>query len=219
MYNEKLFKAYLNIVNNPSPELQKEFDAELEFLKSFVNEDSHIVEFGSGNGRIIGALAEVSHLGVSNGTDICHEALVLAKKKYFDRENLFFQEGNVLDVPYLRKNFANLVFSNYNFVGAFEKYERQTLINRMASLCAKGGRIINITWNDSKKTTKFIKKHHNLAGLTVLKINNNKTITDQGTFYRIPDKELMMNYYNAGLILVSCYQVGNVWKAIVGVKQ
>ncbi len=218
MYTPKLYKAYLKIVTNPSPELKKEFDAELGFLGNYITFDTKIVELGCGNARVLKGLWKAGEFGSSVGIDNYEPAILDAYKKTYSNLKINFVGWDVLNIPKSARDMAHLVFSNYNLIGSFEGQDRQKLVNNMASMCRTGRRVINITWNDKSKTTEFIKQHHIGAGMKVLYIDNTKTVTDQGTFYRVSNEELDSLYKNAGLEKRIVYQVGNIWKAIVGVK-
>ena len=88
----------------------------------------------------------------------------------------------------------------------------------MARVTKKGGKVVNITWKDDMKTTRFLQKYYPSIGIEIININALRTITSKGIFERLSKMELEVYYEKAGIHSFEFKEINPLWMAIVGTR-
>jgi ubiquinone/menaquinone biosynthesis C-methylase UbiE len=208
-------REYIQAISHPLPELAETFDAELEFLKKHVHQESHVLDVGCGAGRPSTVLAKFVDNIIS--IDNNQRMIDLALHRAEGLDNIQIIKDDALKMSFENEKF-DLVYDTYNLIGSVNEKERQFLINEMYRVCKTGGKIMNITWKDNVETTHFLKRYYPAIGIDVLSIDDSGTVTTKGTFDRFDKEELKKYYERAGLKNIQFHEIGPVWMAIVGEK-
>jgi ubiquinone/menaquinone biosynthesis C-methylase UbiE len=160
-YTQNYFKA----VYNPLPQLNKCFNQDLIFLKSFVNKDSRVVDFGCGIGRPARDLSLfVKEIFAFDNDDVVLER---AKEYCNGKNNIIIEKRDVFNTNYLDNSF-DLVYATYNLIGCIDNDKRLSLIKEMARVAKVGAKIIIVTWLDNEVTTNFLKEYYPAIGVGVI---------------------------------------------------
>lgn len=209
------FEIYLRAIRNPMPELKESFQAELEFLKSNTTKADVVLDIGCGAARPAKELAPFVKkiIGIDNDKKI----LEIGRQESSGIKNVELVYGNVLSIDFPDSTF-DISYSAYNMIGSFDQKEQQILINEMARVTKKGGKVINFTWRRSKEVNEILKRYYPLMGFEVVSIDDEKTVTTAGTFERISKKQLEQYYKIAKLKEIEFHDVGPVFLAVVGTK-
>jgi ubiquinone/menaquinone biosynthesis C-methylase UbiE len=219
MVESDYLENYLDAIKNPLSELRQTFDAELDFLKKHLSNDCLVLDLGCGIGRPTIDLAKYSKKIV--GIDSDSRMLGIASKEAEEKDvsNLEFLEKDVLKTGFPDGSFG-VTYATYNLIGSLDndKGAIQDLVNEMARITKKGGKIINITWKDDDFTTEFLKKYYPSIDIDILEISDDATKTSKGEFKRFTRDELRGYYECAGLNEIEFCDIGLVWIAVVGKK-
>lgn len=206
---------YFNAVYNPLPQLIECFNQDLIFLKSFVNKDSRVVDFGCGIGRPARDLSLfVKEIFAFDNDDVVLER---AKEYCNGTNNIIIEKRDVFNTNYLDNSF-DLVYATYNLIGCIDKDKRLSLIKEMARVAKVGAKIIIVTWLDNEVTTNFLKEYYPAIGVGVISISKNEIVTSKGVIGRISKKELMEYYRQCNLKNVEFKDLGSVWLAVIAEK-
>ena len=206
---------YFKVVQNPLPQLKESFNHELIFLKSLVNKDFRVVDFGCGIGRPTRDLSLfVKEIFAFDNDDVVLER---AKEYCNGKNNIFIESRDALNTNYLDNSF-DLAYATYNLIGCIDKDERLSLIKEMARVAKVGSKIINVTWLDNQVTTNFLKECYPAIGVDVISISDNEIVTSKGVIGRISKKELMEYYRQCNLKNVEFKDLGSVWLAAIAEK-
>lgn len=209
------FENYLKAIDNPPEELKQTFQVEFEFLKNNIKQDFMVLDVGCGVGRPTKDLAQFTGKIIAiDGND---KMLEEAKVRCDGIENLELKKDDALAMDFPDNSF-DLVYASYNLIGDVEPEDKQKLINEMTRVAKPGGRIINMLWKDDKETTEFLKGYYPKIGPPLISIDDTKTVTPIGTFYRTSKKELLNYYQQAGLKNIEFENIGPVWMAVIGKK-
>lgn len=206
---------YITAIDNPLPSIKESFMQELELLKKNSNFDSIVLDVGCGAGRPGDSLSSFVKKIVSVDND--PKMIFLAKERCSFIKNMEILEEDALNLKFKDESF-DLVYSTYNLLGSLKKEERQKVVCEMKRVTKKGGRMINLTWKDDKKTTDFLKKYYPSIKIDVISADNSRTVTSKGVFERISKEELLGYYVSVGIKKVVFEDVGSVWIAIIGTK-
>ena len=211
------FENYLRAINNPSSKLRRTFDDELKFLRKNVKKDCLVLELGCGVGRPTIELSK--ELGKCVGIDNDKRRIDMAEKnaKKAGVGNIDFIQRDAVETGFKDECFG-MTYATYNLLGMVKESDREKLINEMARVTKKGGKVINITWKDDKETTGFLRKYYPSIGLDIINIDDSKTLTSKGEFRRFTKEQLKKYYTDAGLKKIEFFDIGEVWMTIVGVK-
>ncbi len=212
---EDYVQNYIQVIENPLPELKNTFNKELETLNNNSEKNSVVLDVGCGAGRPADLLSKFVKKIVCIDND--KKMLDVAKERCKNIDNVEILEDDALDISFSDKSF-DLVYATYNLIGSLKKSERQKLINEMKRVAKDNTKIINLTWKDNKETTEFLKKYYPSIGINIIGSDESKTDTSKGTFERISKKELLEYYTSANLKNIKFVDVGMVWIAIIGTK-
>lgn len=212
---ENYVQNYSKAVLSPLPLLKETYEAELNFLKSFVTKESKVIDFGCGMGRPARDLA--AYVKQLVAFDNVPEMLELAKKYCAGKENIILENQDALHTNYHDESF-DFVYATYNLIGSVNKGSRLSLIKEMARVAKLGSSVVAITWQGNDSTTEFLKEYYPSIGIDVIAADIEKTITSKGVFARIDRNELLEYYNQAGLKDIEFKEIGPVWLAITGTK-
>lgn len=210
-YSQNYFKA----VQNPLPQLKESFNQDLIFLKSFVNKDSRVVDFGCGIGRPARDLSLfVKEIFAFDNDDVVLER---AREYCKGKNNIIIEKRDIFNTNYLDNSF-DIVYATYNLIGCIDKDKRLSLIKEMTRVAKVRSKIIIITWLDNEVTTNFLKVQYPALGVDVISISENEIVTSKGVIGRISKKELLEYYQQSNLKNVKFKDLTSVWLAVIGEK-
>lgn len=144
-YSEKLSANKLKkCYDIASPRIQQYLNAEIDYLLSFINKDSIVLELGCGYGRALKFVAEKSK--EAYGIDTSSESLELAREYLAELSNVKFLEMNAGDLTFEEKKF-DVVFAIQNGISAF-KIEPQKLARECLRITKKGGNVVFSSYSE-----------------------------------------------------------------------
>lgn len=119
------------------------FWPDLDFLRSYVENNDRILDFGCGNGRLLALLKDrpIEYKGV----DISDKLIRLAKKKYSEESNNFLKVSSQGTLPF-PDDFFNKVFSIAVFHHFPPSYAEQ-VARELYRVTLPGGMVIVTVWN------------------------------------------------------------------------
>ena len=208
-------REYIKAIDKPLPELAETFEKELEFLKQHCDEDHVVLDVGCGAARP--AINLSPYVKKIYSIDNNQRMVDLALGRLGDAKNIEVRKENALKTGFPEESF-DFVYDTYNLLGSIEKEDRQKLINEMARVVKKGGKITNITWKDDDVTRDFLGRYYPAIGIQITRMNHYTTETSKGVFDRFRREELKEFYEKAGLKNIEFYDIGHVWMAIIGEK-
>lgn len=208
------YDNYIQAIDNPLPKLKETFKNELEVLKRYSDSTSIVLDVGCGAGRP--AIELSKYISQITGIDI-EENMIREAQKRNNSNNAKFLKGDGFSIPFARNTF-DLTYSTYNTIGSIEEENRLKFIKELARTTKKGGKVFVTTWNSDEKTTIFLKQYYPSIGVTVIDINDLKTVTPIRTFYRIPPDELIQCFKKVGLKKIGVEKIDPLWYGIVGEK-
>lgn len=206
---------YLRAIRRPLLSLKKTFEVERGFLKSRVQPDFVVLDVGCGVARPTTDLAPFVKKIVGIDNDV--RALKIAKKKCKRFKNIELRRMNALGLHFPSNSF-DVSYSTYNLIGSFEKKDILRFVREMARVTKKGGQLINVTWKNDPAVTRFLSRYYPSIGLSIIELDETKTVTDKGTFDRLSKEDLRRYYKKAGLKKIRFFEIEPVWRAIVGTK-
>jgi len=206
---------YLRAIRKPLLSLQKTFEVERGFLKGRMQPDFTVLDVGCGAARPLADLAPFvkKMVGIDNDARV----LTIAKSKCKKFQNVELRRMNALQMLFPTNSF-DVSYSTYNLIGSMEKRDILPLVSEMARVTKKGGQVINITWKNDPKVTHFLSKYYPSIGLSIIELDETKTITDKGTFDRLSKDDLRRYYKKVGLKNIKFFEIEPVWRAVVGTK-
>ena len=162
---ERKAQKILRQVRNTYSEIAEDFDRtrknagkEFKEFAKYVKENSHIIDLGCGNGRLLFFLQELfknnpkpfyKYLGIDNSP-----SLLKIAKKNFPHQN--FIEGDQLKIP-VEHGIADIVFNIRAFHHIPSKKMRIQALNEMNRILRENGILIITVWNLwQKKYLKYI---------------------------------------------------------------
>jgi SAM-dependent methyltransferase len=211
----------LKTIDNPLPELKKTFELELELLRMYAfdcPEGSNIIELGCGAGRPLIDLAHAvpgrNYFGLDNDSECIEEARNRSMKTSgFPRQKPSFTNWDVLRKVFPIDNM--LTYSTYNLIGSILEEDQDILIRVKCHSTKRGGHIITASWNTDDQTKEFLEAYYPHIGLRILDMDNKKTVTDAGTFYRVHPDQIAELYERNGIKPIGLHHLG-VFEALVG---
>jgi len=210
---------YLRAVREPIPALQESFDAEIQFLLSFVTSTSSVLDIGCGAGRVAQLLAP--HIESVIGIDNDERVLEIARKECQGLSNIEILHGDALALPFQDATF-DTTYSTMNTIGSFPEDEQVTFLEGMARVTKPSGHVINTTWRTDRGATEDIRKYYEHyyqeEGYDILEIDETKTVTVKGTFERLSEEKLRKIYDHANLQNVEFTVLGPLFLGAVGLR-
>ncbi len=184
-------------------------------MKGRMQPDFIVLDVGCGAARPMADLAPFvkKMVGIDNDARV----LTIAKSKCKKFRNIELRRMNALQMHFPPNSF-DVSYSTYNLIGSVEKKGIFSLVLEMVRVTKKGGQVINITWKNDPKVTRFLSKYYPSIGLSIIELDETKTVTDKGTFDRLSKEELRRYYKKAGLKNITFFEIEPVWRAIVGTK-
>jgi ubiquinone/menaquinone biosynthesis C-methylase UbiE len=195
--------------------LQKTFEVERGFLKGRMQPDFVVLDVGCGAARPTTDLAPFVKKIVAIDNDA--RVLKVAKSKCKKFSNIELHRMNALDMRF-PSNLFDVSYSTYNLIGSVEREDISRLVSEMVRVTKKGGQVISITWKNDPAVTHFLSKYYPSIGLSIIELDETKTVTDKGTFDRLSREDLRRYYKKAGLKKIKFFEIEPVWRAIVGTK-
>ena len=180
------FKQYIKAVSQPLPEMADYFEKENSYLKNLVNPESIVLDVGCGNGRTTKFLAPFVKKIV--GIDYDQKMVRSARENLAGISNVELLQKDFFEAELLQK--FDLVFASYSLLGSAEMNpeNRKTFLQKMAGHTKLGGHVVASAW--SAGGIDFAKNYYPYTGVSVLKIENNNIVTDQGIFKRFSKQDL-----------------------------
>lgn len=206
---------YLRAIRKPLLSLQKTFEVERGFLKGRMQPDFTVLDVGCSAACPMADLAPFvkKMVGVDNDARV----LKIAKSKCKKFRNVELHRMNALDMQFPSNSF-DIAYSTSNLIGSVEKKDIVPLVSEMVRVTKKGGQVINITWKNDPKVTRFLSKYYPSIGLSIVELDETKTVTNKGTFDRLSREDLRGYYKKAGLKEIKFFEIEPVWRAVVGTK-
>lgn len=212
---------YVQAVRNPLPKLATAFKREKEYLLTLLknlSKGNSIIDLGCGIARPLDFLAQSSKSNINfYGIDNNKGMIKLASQKTAHLNNTNIILGDFLQLPF-EDEFFNISYSTYNTLGSLNSEERKEFVTEQKRVTKKGGKIINITWNQNEETTRFLEKYYPFIGIKIRDINNERAITNKGVFNRLSVEDIISLYNLMGVKDIEVTSIGSIWVAICGVK-
>lgn len=138
-----------DLISEKFSQTRNRFWGELEFIKDFTTKNSHILDFGCGNGRLVEILLDknINYVGV----DVCENLINLAKKNIASlRESRKIQflkiESDFIKLPF-PSDFFDSIYSIAVFHHLPSNKLRLEICKELHRLLKKDGFIIITVWN------------------------------------------------------------------------
>lgn len=184
--SDSYFQHYLQMMENPLPEIRKYFAAERDYLQKLVHSESSVLDVGSGVGRNTKDLAPI----VRNVAAVDLDPRMVAEAKIYlagDSNVLLFEQDFFVFSP--TEQF-DLVIASLNTLGGpiVHAYKRQAFLDRMVKMTKPGGHVVATFWNS--KAMDFSKEYFPAIGVTIENVEENRVVTDVGVFKRFTEKEV-----------------------------
>lgn len=214
--NPGYFQEYINAIDHPMPELRKVFEAEKDCLSSIIKgiNGEQVLDIGCGVRPLPGLakkFTKTDFFGIDNDPNMLMEAL----RRTSHLPNVNIKYGNMLSLPFRDCHF-DFVYSTFNVIGTIEEKQMPALIREMRRIAKCSARITTITWGRDEYTTSFLEKYYQSIRLRVNGIDEEKTITDKGSFRRISPESVMQLYNKNGIERIIVERLGEIWIAISG---
>jgi ubiquinone/menaquinone biosynthesis C-methylase UbiE len=207
---------YLRAIDHPLRLLGETFRAEYDFLVAQLSKKNIVLDVGCGAGRPSKDLAPFCEKIVCLDND--KEMLSFAMQRSAGVSNIAFEFGEATAMDFPNDAF-DFVFATYNLIGSISSDERSRMVSEMFRVTKKGGKVFLVTWKDDSATTDFLKKYYPSIGISILSINNERTVTNKGTFDRISLNDLKKFLLDAGVKNIQEIELDPVWFGVLGVKE
>lgn len=182
------FNHYLQASEKPLPQMQEYFDREREYLLELVAPHEAVLDVGCGNGRNLKDIA--SHVRLAIGIDSDAEMIDAARVNLAGLQNveLYNEDFFVMDFP---EQF-DLTLCTYNTIGSpfVHAYKREAFVRKMAEATKAGGNVVITFWKQDMAGMEFSKTYFSSIGVPVLKVEEARVETAEGTFRRFSREDV-----------------------------
>lgn len=124
---------------------RKHFWRGLEFIKDYTHENDNVLDFGCGNGRLLG-LFESKNINYW-GVDVSEKLIECAKNQHFGDKIIFQKIDPNQSTISFADNFFNTVYSIAVFHHFPSKKYRQDVANELYRITADGGHVVVTAWH------------------------------------------------------------------------
>jgi len=159
---------------------------DLTFIKDYYSQDSKLLDFGCGNGRLLKLLPSLKNNPRYTGVDISQKLLAKAQKEY--PQNKFIKLKKETDLSF-KKNYFDAIFS----IAVFHHFNPQTahqVLQAFHKIMKPDGTLVITAWYLwKKKNLNFLLKsifsgQKELSAELTFKIQNKKTFYRYCYFWR-----------------------------------
>lgn len=199
----------------------------MEFVGKFSEEDSTVLDFGCGNGRLLCLIADVPGLQYY-GVDVSERLIEIAKSNYYKPEFHFRKISPIQNSIPFNDEFFNTSYSIAVFHHFPSKKYREELARELFRVTKKDGRVVITVWNlwQRKYITNIMKNWYNkFIGESELDWNDchigfrdNEGNVFQRFHHAFTKRELEKLFSDAGFKIERCEVINTRNIVLVGKK-
>lgn len=195
------------VLTAPTPEYQKLFDAEKDYLTKHIKPDSSVLDVGCSEGRNIRTILE-STLNVT-GIDNDPKAVNAARKNFKEISTVKIIDANATSLPFADGTFDMVAL--LMILPNLDKNKTKTM-EEASRVLKKGGSLILSTFSEDAFDERM--KVYKMVNVSIKRVEGTKVIFDASLGANVSEqfskKDLEKLGQNANLVMVDCVKIGTI---------